>query len=100
MTSTDNGAEGPLSLEDLVDAAKQLDRWSLERFRARIDDIEREDSPELDILTVGASRLSRAERHQLHQRISHLQASRSDSEHDLDDDMDYAETLRNKNFLG
>lgn len=99
MTTIDNITERSLGLEELVDAAKSLDRWTLERFRARIDEMEREDSPELDKLTDDAAHLDRAERHQLHMRIAHVQASRINLERDLDDDMDYAETLANKNFL-
>jgi hypothetical protein len=84
-----------LNVEELTEAAALLDRWTLRHLRIRLQAMEIDDSPELDRLTDEAAHLSRTERHELCRRIRELEPSAPDH----DDEMDFAESLANKNSL-
>ncbi len=96
MTTLESRAAAHLDLDELTAAAGLLDRWTLRHLRIRLHAMEVDDSPELDRLTDHAAHLSRSDRHELVRRLRALEPAAPD----YDDELDYAETLANKNSLG
>jgi hypothetical protein len=94
MSTLDSNSNGHLDLDQLTAAAELLDKWTLRHLRIRLHAMEVDDSPELDRLTDHAAHLTRRDRHELSRRIRALEPAAPDY-----DELDYDESLANKNSL-